>query len=383
MRPWQTVDSELHLCHLSARGSPWWMTRDGETATHVFFTGLYTVPATSPQTSRIHPLPTSLGDRFIQTCNHGNGPAHATVSLTLPDGKGIAFSIICLLETQEPKRSAVVGGHREIKNILWGRRMPPGASTDRQGRNGLLLPVRTVVGSAHRWFWLALKERNSFREETLNILSAFEVTHNDILWFLAQGRGLGFKAPFTYQELNSFTTAQGQRANFLKQKMLGWRGSGKHPFCGVPHEAKKFKSHRANFLRLISFMSSLLYYSDQFCGTRGKAIEAERGSDASRTFLKPSPGATCPNDTCLTDITVSVQTIAAPPKQGTPSSLQCHPSSGSPMCDIIFHRGVRGTHVSAAACSQFSRAPRLVSIPHGGSRPSGRPLHPYILRAQC
>lgn len=94
-------------------------------------------------------------------------------------------------------------------------------------------------------------------------------------------------------------------------------------------------------------MLSLLYYSGQFCGTRVRATEAEIGSDASRTFLTPFPSATCPNNTCLTNTTVSVQSISPPPNQGIPSSLQCHPSSGSPVCEIIFHRGVRGTRASA------------------------------------
>lgn len=54
-------------------------------------------------------------------------------------------------------------------------------------------------------FLAGLKRKELFqRVATLNILSAFEVMHNDILWFLAQGRGLSFKTPFTYQELKQY-----------------------------------------------------------------------------------------------------------------------------------------------------------------------------------
>lgn len=107
-------------------------------------------------------------------------------------------------------------------------------------------------------------------------------------------------------------------------------------------------------------------------------MEAEIGYEASRTFLKPIPGATCLNNT-----TISVQTILPPSKQGAPSSLQFHPAIGSPACDTVFYRGVTGTYAAAAARTRFSRAPRLALIPHGGSRPSSRPLYPYILGARC
>ena len=57
-------------------------------------------------------------------------------------------------------------------------------------------------GTCTRMFLAGLKRKKLFqRAATLNILSAFEVMHNDILWFLAQGRGLSFKTPFTYKEL--------------------------------------------------------------------------------------------------------------------------------------------------------------------------------------
>lgn len=70
------------------------------------------------------------------------------------------------------------------------------SSTSRQNRGGTWCT---------RMFLADLKRKELFqRVVTLNSLSAFEVMHNDILWFLAQGRGLSFKIPFTYQKLKKY-----------------------------------------------------------------------------------------------------------------------------------------------------------------------------------
>lgn len=144
----------------------------------------YPTPVIVPQISR---SPKSWSDCFTQTrklCGR------TTASLIPPDRKGSAFNTMLTGRPSSKQNAETVGQKKQAK------RKNTGASThwrdDSHWNNG----------PCTRMFLAGLKRKKLFqRAATLNILSAFEVMHNDILWFLARGRGLSSKTPFTYQEL--------------------------------------------------------------------------------------------------------------------------------------------------------------------------------------
>lgn len=135
----------------------------------------------------------------------------------------------CLLDSHHPKRNAITVRQRE--NISCG--VETCTREPQHSCHSLLLVG--VVGCAHEYLFPAgLKRKKLFeRAATLNILSAFEVMHNDILWFLAQGRGLSFKTPFTYQELWKYfhcsTRQKRHISEMANDRMVRW---GKHPLHG-------------------------------------------------------------------------------------------------------------------------------------------------------
>lgn len=123
----------------------------------------------------------------------------------------------CSLDIHHPKHNAIIVGQWERiysvgyrhANKSLNRHAVKKQSSTSHWNNG---------GTGTRMFLAGLKRKKFFqRAATLNILSAFEVMHNDILWFLAWGRGLSFKTPFTYQELEKyFHCSTRQKSQFFK-----------------------------------------------------------------------------------------------------------------------------------------------------------------------
>ena len=149
-------------------------------------------PVIVPHISR---SPKSWSDCFTQTrklCGR------TTASLIPPDRKGSAFNIMLTGHPSSKHNATIVGQRDRIYSVgqKQAKRKNTGASTYWRDNS------RWNNGPCTRMFLAGLKRKKLFqRAATLNILSAFEVMHNDILWFLARGRGLSSKTPFTYQEL--------------------------------------------------------------------------------------------------------------------------------------------------------------------------------------
>ena len=149
-------------------------------------------PVIVPQISR---SPKSWSDCFTQTrklCGR------TTASLIPPDRKSSAFNIMLTGHPSSKHNAPIVGQRDRIYSVgqKQAKRKNTGASTYWRDNS------RWNNGPCTRMFLAGLKRKKLFqRAATLNILSAFEVMHNDILWFLARGRGLSSKTPFTYQEL--------------------------------------------------------------------------------------------------------------------------------------------------------------------------------------
>lgn len=145
--------------------------------------------------SQISRSPKSWSDCFTQTrklCGR------TTASLIPPDRKGSAFNIMLTGHPSSKHNATIVGQRDRIYSVgqKQAKRKNTGASTYWRDNS------RWNNGPCTRMFLAGLKRKKLFqRAATLNILSAFEVMHNDILWFLARGRGLSSKTPFTYQEL--------------------------------------------------------------------------------------------------------------------------------------------------------------------------------------
>lgn len=106
-----------------------------------------------------------LSPRTPASCKHRHGITATTVFWLFPRSKGTAFNIPLAGRPSSKTQCNRCKAERVRDSFLWGRGRQTRASADTQGRNSLLLVVGIMVGRAHECFWLALKERNSFREQ--------------------------------------------------------------------------------------------------------------------------------------------------------------------------------------------------------------------------
>lgn len=133
--------------------------RWGESSSLMSFTSSYHISHNTKQKSR---TPESWDTCFMQT---QNGITATTVFWLFPRSKGTAFNIPLAGHPSSKTQCNRCKAERVRDSFLWGRGRQTRASADTQGRNSLLLVVGIMVGRAHECFWLALKERNSFREQ--------------------------------------------------------------------------------------------------------------------------------------------------------------------------------------------------------------------------